>query len=161
GEQINGNKLTMNVVAGQSYVVGVGGGGVTIGKYAVDMQLTPAPTTPTIDPINWGTVDQRQINNVAITGGDAWYQVTASHPGRLNVEALFNPNGGDVNLELYDSQQHLVGSSSGVSGSDRIDIDAKAGETFYVHVKGNNSDIDFRLTNLVSITGNTASLVGT
>ncbi|HEY2414717.1 MAG TPA: S8 family serine peptidase [Pirellulaceae bacterium] len=161
GEQIVGHKLTMNVVAGQSYVVGVGGGGVTIGKYSVDMQLTPASTTPTINPINWGTIDQRQINNIAVTGGDAWFQVTASHSGRFTAEAFSNQTSGNVDLELYDSHQHLVGSSSGLTGSERIDIDAKAGDTFFLHVKGNNSDVDFRLTNLVSIAGNTARVSGT
>jgi subtilisin family serine protease len=161
GLQVAGNKLSMNVVAGQSYVVGVGGGGVTIGKYSVDMQLTPASTAPTISPINWGTIDQRQISNVAVTGGDAWFQVTASHTGRFTAEAFFNQNGGNVDLELYDNQQHLVGSSSGAGGSERIDIDAKAGDTFFLRVKGNNSDVDFRLTNLVSIAGNTATVSGT
>src|SRR5439155_17115926 len=41
GGQINGNQLTFNMVAGQSYIVGIAGGGTTIGKYAVDMQFQP------------------------------------------------------------------------------------------------------------------------
>src|SRR4029078_3199472 len=84
-----------------------------------------------------------------------------THNGRFTTEAFFAQNGGNVDLEVYESQQHLVGSSSSAGGSERIDIDAKTGDTFFLHVKGNNSDIDFRVTNLVSIVGNTVSLSGT
>jgi subtilisin family serine protease len=42
GGQVSGNKLTLDVVAGQSYVVGVAGGATSIGKYTIDMQLGSA-----------------------------------------------------------------------------------------------------------------------
>ena len=40
--QVSGNKLTLSVQAGQTYVVGVAGG-TTIGKYTVDLRLAAAP----------------------------------------------------------------------------------------------------------------------
>jgi hypothetical protein len=49
--RIEGNKLVFDVVAGQSYTVGVAGGGVSIGKYQVDLALQASqPTTPAPNP---------------------------------------------------------------------------------------------------------------
>jgi subtilisin family serine protease len=162
GDQISGNKLTLDVVAGQSYVVGIAGGGTTIGKYSVDMQLSassPSRGSPT--PVNWGTIDQRTINDLAITGPDTWFQVTASHTGKFTAEAFYTQSRGNVDLEIYDAQQRLLGSSSGATGSERIDVNAAAGDTLYLHVKGANPDVDFRLTNLVSLSGSSATISGT
>jgi subtilisin family serine protease len=162
GGQIAGSKLTLNVVAGQTYIVGVGGGGASIGKFAVELQLngnsTPAPT---FNPVNWGTIDQRQIDNIAVSGGEAWFQVTASRAGRFTAEAFFANARGNIDLELYDSQQRLLSSSNGAGGSERMDVNAAAGDTFFLRVRGNNSEVDFRLTNLVSIVGNAATVNGT
>lgn len=161
GAQIAGNKLTLDVVAGQSYVVGVAGGGTTIGKYAVEMQLAAAPTNRDFTPVDWGTVDQRSIDNVAIRDGDAWYQVTAGHTGRFSAEALYAQSRGNIDLELYDAQQRLLGTSSAAGGSQRIDANVAAGDTIFVHVKGVNPNVSFRLTNLVSIGGGSATVFGT
>ncbi len=162
GGQVAGNKLTLNVVAGQTYIVGVGGGGASIGKFAVDMQLNGnSSPAPTFNPTNWGTIDQRQIDNIAISGGEAWFQVTASRAGKFTAEAFFANAHGNIDIELYDSQQRLLSSSNGAGGSERIDVNAAVGETFYLRVRGNNSEVDFRLTNLVSIVGNTATVNGT
>ncbi|MBW8883846.1 MAG: S8 family serine peptidase, partial [Planctomycetia bacterium] len=158
GGQIAGNKLTLNVLAGQSYVVGVGGGGTTIGKYGVDMQLSAAAPSQDFTAVNWGTIDQRNMDNVAISGTDAWFQVTAGHNGRFTAEAFYTQNRGNVDIEIYNAQQRLLGSSS---GSERIDVDVAACDTLYLHVKGANPDVDFRLTNLVAINGNTAAIAGT
>jgi subtilisin family serine protease len=160
GEQIAGNKLTLNVSSGQNYVVGVAGGGATIGKYDVDMQLTPAAPTQSFTAVNWGSIDQRSVQNVAISG-DAWFQVTAGHNGRFTAETSYAQNRGNVDLEIYNSQQQLVGASNGTNGSERIDVDVAAGDTLFLHIKGANPDVDFRLTNLVSIHGGSATVTGT
>lgn len=161
-EQVSGNTLTLDVTAGQSYVVGVAGGGTTIGKYAVDMQLsTAASSRGSLAPVNWGTVDQRTINNVAISGGDAWFQVTAAHTGRFTAETFYAQSRGNVDLEIYNAQQRLLGASNGTGGSERIDVNAAAGDTLLVHVKGVNPDVDFRLTNLVALSGTSATIYGT
>lgn len=172
GGQISDNKLTLNVIAGQTYTVGVGGNG-SISKYSVDMQLsgsnpstpsTPSPPStpgPTITPVNWGTIGQRQIDNIAVSSGEAWFQVTASRSGKFTAEAFFAQARGNIDLELLDSQQRVIATSSGTGGSERIDVNANAGDTFFIHVKGNNSDVDFRVTNLVSVAGNSANVAGT
>jgi subtilisin family serine protease len=91
GGQLSGNKLTLDVVAGQTYIVGVAGGGTTIGKYAVDMQIGATASTPSFTAVNWGTIDQRKIENIAISGGDTWLQVTASRTGQFTAEAFLSP----------------------------------------------------------------------
>jgi subtilisin family serine protease len=50
--RLEGNKLTLDVVAGQTYTVGVAGGGATIGKFQVDLalQVTQPGTPPTPEP---------------------------------------------------------------------------------------------------------------
>src|SRR5205807_3621070 len=45
--------------------------------------------------------------------------------------------------------------------SERIDADVNAGDTLYVHVKGMNPAVNFRLTDLVSISGSSATIAGT
>ncbi len=160
GEQIAGNKLTLNVATGQSYVVGVAGGGTTIGKYAVDMQLTPAAPSQNFTAVNWGSIDQRSIQNIAASG-DAWFKVTATHTGRFTTEAFYTQTRGNVDLEIYNSQQQLLGASNGTNGNERIDVDVAAGDTLFVHLKGANPDVDFRLTNLVAINGSSATVSGT
>jgi subtilisin family serine protease len=158
GGQIDGNKLTLNVVAGQSYAVGVAGGGSAIGKYTVDMQLQAA--APVISAINWGTVEQTRIDHVATTG-DSWYQITAGRTGRMTVESFFSVARGNVDFEVYDAQQRLIANGGGSGGSQRIDFDATAGDKLFIHVRGTSGDVSFRLTNLLSITGNTAFVYGT
>ena len=44
--RVEGNKLTLDVVAGQTYVVGVAGGGTSIGKYPVDLRLHGCAAQP-------------------------------------------------------------------------------------------------------------------
>jgi hypothetical protein len=98
GGRFDGNRLTLEVVAGQSYVVGVAGGGSSIGKYAVEMQLVPAappapperpapPVSPVPAVVDWGTIDQVRMSDVAIRG-DAWFKATAANAGQFTVEAF-------------------------------------------------------------------------
>jgi subtilisin family serine protease len=160
GAQIAGNKLTLSVVAGQNYVVGVQGGGTTIGKYSVDMQVAGGSPAASFTAVNCGSVDQKTFSNVAVNG-DGWYQVTATHTGRFTAEAFYSQSRGNVDLEVYDSQQQLLGTSSGTSGSERIDTNVNAGDTLFIHVKGTNPAVNVRLTDLVSVNGSTVTVCGT
>ncbi|MDX1944209.1 MAG: S8 family serine peptidase [Pirellulaceae bacterium] len=159
--QISGNTLTLSVVAGQSYVVGVAGGGAHIGKFSVAMSLaaTETPSTPTA--INWGNVEQSQREGVNLQTGDNWFQISATRTGTFTVESFFAQARGIVDLEIYDAQRRLIGSSSGTGDSERIDFSATAGSTYFVRARGANSDVDFRLTNLVSTSGTTIDVAGT
>ena len=159
--QISGNTLTLDVAAGQSYVVGIGGGGTHIGKFSVAMSLaaTQTPATPTA--VDWGTVDQAQRGDLNFRSGDNWFQVTAGRTGTFTVESFFANARGNIDLEIYDAQQRLVSSTSGAGDGERIDFSATAGSKYYIHVRGTNSDVDFRLTNLVRSTGSEVFVAGT
>jgi subtilisin family serine protease len=49
--RIEGNRLVLDVVAGQTYTVGIAGGGQAIGKYQVDLALQAAPP-PASGPVS-------------------------------------------------------------------------------------------------------------
>lgn len=60
--QITGNTLTIDVVAGQIYTVGVAGGGESIGKYQANLTIIAAPTPPAPDPSPPDTTPQPPTN---------------------------------------------------------------------------------------------------
>ena len=174
--KLSGNTLSISVIAGQTYTVGIAGGGATIGKYSATMQLQAASggtggstgetggsgsSGGTPQSVNWGTIEQARFNNLNLRTADTWYQLIAARSGTLTVDASFNHSRGNVDLEIYDSQQRLLAASSGTSGSERIDIGASAGGTFYVRARGINSDVDLRVTNLLSTSGTVINVAGT
>ncbi|WP_425613517.1 S8 family serine peptidase [Anatilimnocola sp. NA78] len=179
GGTVNGNTVTMNVVAGQAYRLGLGTSD-GIGKFTIVAALSgsnpetpPPPTTPNppttpqppVTPPsisgNWGTASSNQINNLNLQSANNFYQVTAGRTGTLTVEALFNGKAGNIDLEVYDSQNRLVGSSKGAGSSERVDINVTAGNVYYVRAIGTNRDVDFRVTNLVTVSGTQVDVGGT
>jgi hypothetical protein len=105
-------------------------------------------------------MDQLRRDNVHLRTADNWFQITAGRTGTLTVEAMFRQSGGNIDLEIYDSQKRLIASST-TFGHERTDLNVSAGGTYFVRARGSNSDVDFRLTNLVSISGNVADIAGT
>ncbi len=167
----SGGQLKIDVVAGQTYVVGVAGNGTTIGKFQVAMSLSPTSgnsgggnpggdTGPT-NPTDWGRVEQMRQVGIDLKAGDQWFEVTAARTGTLTVEALFDQRRGNVDLEVYDSRHQRVAASKGQAASERIDLSATGGSTYFVRAIGTNRDVDFRLTNLVSTAGQTITVAGT
>jgi subtilisin family serine protease len=149
-----GETYTFEVVAGQSYTIGLSTSG-GIGYYTLSVEA-PYDFTYT----DWGAITQLQVNNVS-NAGDSWYRVQAGRTGYLTVEASYSVAGGNVSLALYNSNLGLVANSSATAGGRRVDLLANAGTEYFVRVTGANSDIDFRLMNLVSQSGTTVSVVGT
>jgi hypothetical protein len=180
--QVVGNKLTLSVQAGQSYVVGVAGGGSTIGKYSMDLRLAAVNTGGgsaggsngsgsnagngdnnsggIFSPVNWGAIEQLRKDGVHLTSSDSWFQITTTRTGTLTVEAFLQQSRGNIDLELYDAQRRLVATSN-KPGNERLDASAVGGGTYYLRVRGTNGDVDFRLTNLVAFAGRTVDVAGT
>lgn len=156
GGTLVGNQLTLNVIAGETYTVGVGG---SVGSYQIRGELSGV-STPSIQATTWGSVDFRQINNVAVTG-EQWYSFTATHTGTLTAEAFFQAARGNVDLELYSSTQQLLSASRSAGGSERVDGQVTAGQTYFLKVLGTNGSVNFRLTNLVSQSGGVLDVYGT
>ena len=150
----DGNTYTLDVVAGQSYTVGLS---TSDGIGYFDLTVAAESVFTFVD---WGTVTQSQINDVA-NSGETWYRVEASQAGYLTAEAFFDAAGGNVELAWFDA--NLQPAATGVATPDgqRVDRLVAAGEQLYLRVTGANAAVDFRLTNLVSQVGSTVNVTGT
>lgn len=116
--------------------------------------------------VDWGSVRQSRFDGNRIDSGGQWFALTAANRGLLTVEAIFADAGADVDveLELFDADHKLLGTSRADRGHQRADVSARAGETFYLHAyarAGVNQDVDFRVTNLLSRQGKAVHVLGT
>src|SRR5690606_37843324 len=75
----HGETFTFDVVAGQTYTVGIASGS-GIGYYDLDIAIDSGFTYT-----DWGAVSFAQLNGLAVDG-EAWYRVVASQTGYLTVE---------------------------------------------------------------------------
>ncbi|TWU24675.1 S8 family serine peptidase [Bythopirellula polymerisocia] len=151
-----GEEVSFDVVAGQTYTVGFSSSG-GLGHYNLNAFFESSNNFTYTD---WGTVSYAQLNGLSVAG-ESWYRVQSSQAGYLTVEGAFAAQGGQVNLKLYDSNLQLVTTGNAVNGTTRVDALATAGEEFFVCVQGTNSNVDYRLSNLVSVTGTTVNVKGT
>jgi subtilisin family serine protease len=151
------SNISFSVVSGQSYTVSLGSSS-GLCNYTLTASTAGGGTFTYTD---WGSVAATQINNVAATG-QTWYRVTATQAGNLTVQGAFNAAGGNVTLELYNSNLQLLASGTTVAGVAKADYaSAVGGSQYYVRVAGVNSDVDFTLVNLVSRSGSTVTAGGT
>ncbi|MBX3434811.1 MAG: S8 family serine peptidase [Pirellulales bacterium] len=148
------SSATFQVVAGQQYTVGLSSsGGLGYYNFSITAQAT-------FNPVDWGVVTFNQ-NADQVVSGESWYRVTASQAGLLTAQAAFAPNGGDVTLQFYDTNQQLIATGTTAGTTARVDVNATAGQQFLLRVVGTNSDVDFTLANLVRQVGSTVSVTGT
>ncbi len=150
----NNETLTVDVVAGQQYTVGfLSDDG--LGYY--DLDITAESSFSFTD---WGSIASSQIQNVSVADG-TWYRVEAANAGYFTVGTQFDAAGNQVSLELYNSNLQLVDSGTANNGTSRVDTYAAAGQELFIKVLGTNADVDFQLTNLVSVNGTTVNVAGT
>ncbi len=149
-----GQTFSFDVVAGQTYTVGFSSSG-GLGYYSLNVTQESSFTYT-----DWGSVSYAQLNGLSVAG-ESWYRVQASQAGYLTVEGAFAAQGGQVNLMLYNANMQMVSSGNAVNGTSRVDAYAAAGDEYFVYVQGTNSDVDYRLSNLVSVTGTTVNVTGT
>ena len=151
-----GEELSFEVVAGQTYTVGFSSSD-GLGHYNLNAFFESSSTFTYTD---WGTVSYAQLTGLS-AAGESWYRVQSSQAGYITVEGMFASQGGQVSLKLYDSNMQIVSTGNAVNGTTRVDALATAGEEFFVCVEGTNNNIDYRLSNLVSVTGTTVNIAGT
>lgn len=147
-------KTTADV--GADPVTGVSFYRINVGR-AIDSLTPPDPVAAT----NWGTVEQRRIDHLAFTGAETWFELTAARSGTLTVESLYSSTRGNIQTELYDAHQRPLATASAVTGGTRADMDVAAGQRVLVKITGANADVSFRLTNLLSRSGASATVAGT
>jgi len=143
--------LALNVVAGQSYTIGICTT-AGVGVYSVNAETGIVAT-------ELGTVDFHEASNLPVNV-EEWYSFAAGRTGALTVEALLSQAGGNVDLKLYNSNYQLIGTSAN-SGNERIDVSVLAGQRYYVQLLGTNSDASLRVTNLIGQAGTTLYINGT
>ncbi|MCH2114804.1 MAG: S8 family serine peptidase [Pirellulales bacterium] len=146
--------FTVNVTAGQNYTVGLSSAD-GLGYY--DLDITSESTFSFTD---WGSVAFNELDDVSIAG-ETWYRFEAASAGYLTAEAMFDNTSGQVSLELYDYSLQLIDTGNSVGSASRVDVYASAGDEVFLKVSGTNNDVDFRLTNLVSLSGTTVQVAGT
>lgn len=154
-----GNTVSLDVIAGQTYTVGLGTAN-GLGHYTINIQLEASSPVPD----GSGARQEHRLDHQVGADGQ-WFVFTAGQQGLVTFEAFFANWRGDVDLELFDAnQQFLVGSYS-TNDYERIDVVATAGQTFYLraYVSGweVNDDVDLRITNLVSQVGDRVTVFGT
>ena len=152
----NNETFTLDVVAGQEYTVGFSSDD-GLGYYDLDITSEASENFTFTD---WGAISFTVMSNISNTG-ENWYRVVANNAGYFTAQAFFDAGGNQVNLELYNSNLESIATGNSSAGESRVNAFATAGTELYLKVTGDNSNIDFRLTNLVAISGTTVSVLGT
>ena len=108
-----GESVSFEVVAGQTYTVGFSTSG-GLGYYTLD-----ATQTSSFSYVDWGTISSVQHNGLSVSG-EAGIALQPARPAAHDLEALFAAQSGQVNLKLYDANLQLVTSGTGVNGVSRV-----------------------------------------
>lgn len=152
GANIQGNRLSFDVVAGQTYTFGLGSGS-GIGHYTIDVEV--ASTVK-----NWGATSLASFQEAVVPGNNE-FQLAAQRNGILSVDASFARAAGNITLQVYDHHGNLVGSSSPSDAGARVDVQAQAGQMYRLRAVGTNADVTFRVANVVATAGDTVYVHGT
>jgi len=148
---------TFDVVAGQTYTLGLESSG-GLGYYDVSANLEAREVI-----VDWGQFDFTTFENEEVAAGQTTYKITTVRDGLLTIDARFAHAQGNVDLVLKDALGRIVSSSSAASNYERVDVVAQAGEEYFLSVvsAGGNAEVDFRVVNLVDISGHVATIHGT
>ena len=110
---------------------------------------------------DWGTIDFAAHDDLNVTGAETWYRFTAARTGKATVDLAFSHAAGNVNLQAFDFNLALLGSSSSSTNVERVDFDVTGAHVYYIRITGANSSVDARVTNLVNVSGTTVNVFGT
>ena len=129
---------------------------------ATDGQLESNVATVTIHVSEvLGPITFLEINDQDPSGGDLWYEFSATRDALMTIDARFDGPADAVQLTLYDENLVELAQSTGSEGNQRIDYPASPGSTFHLKLSGTSSDVDLRLVNLVHKDETSATVYGT
>lgn len=148
-----GGTWTFDVVAGATYSLVLSAEEGT-GTYEARLAFESAI-------VNWGPVDFQRLLDQNLTRSETWYQLIATRSGILTVEALFSRAAGNLDLRLSDVDARTTADGQAHLEGTRVDMLVEAGGTYLLKVTGVHSDVDFRLTNLLSPDGGILRVAGT
>ena len=146
----DGTTYTLDVVAGNTYTVGLSTSD-GLGYYGLDLAIES-----TFSYTDWGTLPAQQTQSGLSISGSEWYRVQAGMTGYLTVDAV--AGGSNISFGIYDTNLELI---QGGGTADRVDVQATAGQAFYIRVDGAGTGVDLRLTNALKVVGDTATVSGT
>lgn len=151
-QQIIGEQINFAVRAGQTYQIALSTAD-SIGHFQASLRLDRA-----FEPMALGSITQRVVENQSVRG-EQWFSLSASNTGLLTIEAL--QPAGVTKLELYSDRMQLLRSATNWGANLRLDADATSEEVYFVRVVGNTSQLELRVTNLVSISNGLMHVRGT
>jgi hypothetical protein len=150
----SGLTFTFDVVAGQKYTFDLGTS-AAIGHYELTASLATAMP-------DWGTIELATLADQTVGAGHDSFAFNAARDGYFTIEALAGAATAGISFDLYDAAGRLLGTSAAViDGGLRLDAIVSAGQSLVLRVHGSSSDVDFRLTNLLTRTGNSLTVFGT
>jgi hypothetical protein len=132
---VNSDTLQMEVEAGRRYYISIRDRAGT-GDYRASFRVTPRFE-------DLGDVGERTLRHQRVSG-ERWYCFNSREDGAVRAEGWIEQNTSDVRLELYDQNLYRICTDDG-RYKDNVTDAATDGETFFVRVAGNNSDVKLRL----------------
>ena len=151
GPNVVGDSLAFDVVAGQTYTVGLMSS-EGIGRYSIDVELVQTA-------VELGTVERTTVEDVTLTA-EQWYNLAATRTGVLTVETIVG-NSESASVELYDADNQLVGTVSASAGYSRLNADVVAGEQLRLRLSGSSANASLEIWNIVGVVGDRADVYGT
>jgi subtilisin family serine protease len=151
----NGDVWTMNVVAGESYTLGIGTSD-GLGNYTIDVSIESSFAF-----VDWSQITGQKLFSAVHCSGDTWYRIVAGQNGFVTAAAMTTSLGTGVALALYDANMQMVGQGTVTSTGARVEAIATAGQEFFIRASGASDTIDFQLTNMVNLVGSTLTVTGT
>ncbi|WP_442485414.1 S8 family peptidase [Aeoliella sp. SH292] len=151
----NGDTWTMNVVAGESYTLGIG---TTdgLGYYTLAVSIESS-----FSFVDWNQIIGQHQFSAVNCSGETWYRIVAGQTGFVTAEAMATSSGTGIELALYDANMQMVGQGTATTTGARVEALATAGQEFFIRASGASNAIDFQLTNMVNLVGSTLTVTGT
>jgi Lysyl oxidase/Bacterial pre-peptidase C-terminal domain len=137
--------IAISALQGETYYLHVyGSGGALNPSYQLEIDgpaLPPdylEPNDSLAAPYDLGTVSFLLLSGLSIhaSGNDDYFQFTAESTADFNLSLAFDHLLGDVELEVYDSNEMLLGASTSADDRESVVIHAIQGDTYLIRAYG-------------------------
>jgi len=122
--------------------------------------VAPVVADPVAKEVVWGKVESVAFANQQVNG-ETHYDLTTAHNGILTLEAMYDANGNELRMELYNAAGERVAIGELNDSGQRIDFNVVAGEQYTLRVSGEQDNLGLRVTNLVEINNDQILVRGT
>lgn len=158
------------LVAGQSYYLvadGATGDAFGMGAYQISVEFgvtggtepppeepTPTPTGPTADRYEsndtfGGATNLGKFNSTGQTGlsvhtsaDSDFFKFTVAKAGTFNVGTIFSHAAGNLDLEIYNSQQQMIAGANSTTNNESITLNLSANTTYFIRVFSPNGAVN-------------------